>query len=289
MIVTKVLLPAGLAFIMFAMGLTLKVGDFTRLLKRPLPVVLGLSVQMLLLPVLAWLLLMVFRLPPAYAVGIMILAACPGGITSNMITHIARGDTALSITLTAITSLAGMLTIPFIVALALAHFAGEQVAGLPAPRMALGVFLVSTLPVVVGMTIHHLAPNAAARIERVARPLSLVIFALIVFAAFASQWRVMMANMHIIGPVVIALNVLIMVLGWNLGAAFGMPQDQKTAIAIEGGLQNGALGIFVATTLLNNPQMMTPSITYALIMNFTAFAFIAWRLYAARAVRSGAA
>jgi len=283
MIITKLLLPAGLAFIMFAMGLTLKVGDFTRLLKRPLPVALGLAVQMLLLPVLAWLLLMVFKLPPAHAVGIMILAACPGGITSNMITHIARGDTALSITLTAITSLAGMLTIPFIVALALAHFAGEQVAGLPAPRMALGVFLVSTLPVIVGMAIHHLAPRAAARIERIARPLSLIIFALIVLAAFASQWRVMMANMHIIGPVVIALNVLIMVLGWNLGAAFGLPQDQKTAIAIEGGLQNGALGIFVATTLLNNPQMMTPSITYALIMNFTAFAFIAWRLYAARA------
>jgi BASS family bile acid:Na+ symporter len=177
MIVTKLLLPAGLAFIMFAMGLTLKVTDFTRLLKRPLPVALGLMVQMLLLPLLAWLLLMVWKLPPVYAVGIMILAACPGGITSNMITHIARGDTALSITLTAITSLAGMVSIPLIVGLALGWFTGAPAQDLPAPRMALGVFMVSTLPVVLGMAIHHFAPALAQHIERIARPVSLVVFA----------------------------------------------------------------------------------------------------------------
>ncbi len=277
MIVTKVLLPLGLAFIMFAMGLTLKVGDFTKLFRQPLPVVLGLFVQMLLLPALAFVLLLAYPMRPEYAVGVMILAACPGGITSNMITHIARGDTALSITLTAITSLAGMVSIPLIVGFALFWFTGQHTA-VPAPKMALGVFTVSTLPVIVGMTIHHLAPKAAAAIERVARPVSLVIFALIVIAAFASQWRPMMQNIGEIGPVVIALNVLIMALGFALAAKVGLPHPQRVAIAIEGGLQNGALGIFVAMTLLSNPAMMTPSITYALVMNVTAAAFIAWLL-----------
>ena len=282
MIVTKVLLPLGLAFIMFAMGLTLKVWDFTRLLKRPLPVALGLTVQMLLLPALAFALLLAFPMRPEYAIGVMILAACPGGITSNMITHIARGDVALSITLTAITSLAGMVSIPLVVGFALYWFAGQHTA-VPAPKMALGVFMVSTLPVVVGMAIHHLAPRAAAAIERVARPVSIGIFALIVIAAFANQWRPMRENIGEIGPVVIALNVLVMALGFSLAAKAGLPQPQRVAIAIEGGLQNGALGIFVAATLLANPAMMTPSITYALVMNMSAFAFILWLLSRRRA------
>jgi BASS family bile acid:Na+ symporter len=279
MIVTKLLLPAGLAFIMFAMGLTLKVGDFTRLLRRPLPVALGLAVQMALLPALAFALLQLFPLRPEYAVGVMILAACPGGITSNMITHIARGDTALSITLTAITSLAAMASVPFIVGLGLAAFMPQAAAGpLPAPKMAIGVFAVSTLPVIVGMAIHHLAPRLAERVERVARPLSIGVFALIVIAAFASQWRPMMENIGEIGPVVIALNVLIMAAGYALALKAGLPHPQRVAIAIEGGLQNGALGIFVAATLLANPAMMTPSITYALVMNVSAFVFILWLL-----------
>ncbi len=286
MIVTKVLLPLGLAFIMFAMGLTLKVGDFTKLLRQPLPVALGLAVQMLLLPALAFVLLMLFPMRPEYAVGVMILAACPGGITSNMITHIARGDTALSITLTAITSLAGMLTIPIIVGFALAWFTGQH-AVVPAPKMAIGVFLVSTLPVIIGMAIHHAAPKVAAAIERVARPVSIAIFALIVIAAFANQWRPMMENIGEIGPVVVALNVLIMALGFALAAKARLPHPQRVAIAIEGGLQNGALGIFVAATLLSSPAMMTPSITYALVMNVTAAVFIAW-LLARRQVRATA-
>ena len=278
MIVAK-LLPLGLAFIMFAMGLTLHFSDFTKLVRHPLAVGLGLFVQMILLPLIAFALLMIFPIRPEFAVGVMILAACPGGITSNMITHIARGDTALSITLTAITSLAGMVTVPLIVAFAMGQFMGQAVSGsLPVAQMAIKVFLVSTLPVIIGMLIHHFAPRVAETVERVARPLSLIIFALIVIWAFASQWRVMMENMAEIGPVVIALNVLIMAIGFGLASVLLLPREQGAAIAIEGGLQNGALGIFVAANLLNNPAMMTPSITYALVMNVTAALFIAWLL-----------
>ena len=277
--IAKLLLPLGLAFIMFGMGLTLKVSDFTRLLKHPLPVALGLTVQMLLLPVLAFVLLMLFPMRPEYAVGVMILAACPGGITSNMLTHIARGDTALSITLTAITSLAGMLSIPVVVGLAMTQFMHQQLSGpLPVWQMARGVFLISTLPVIIGMAIHHRWPRAAQAIERRVRPASLIVFALIVLGAFASQWRAMMSNIAEIGPVVVALNVLIMALGWWLARQARLAVSQRIAIAIEGGLQNAALGIFVSATLLGNAAMMTPSITYALMMNITVFAFILWLL-----------
>ncbi len=282
MLIAK-LLPLGLAFIMFAMGLTLRVGDFGRLFRHPLAVAAGLLLQMLVLPLFAFVLVKLFPLRPEFAVGVMILAACPGGITSNMITHIARGDTALSITLTAITSLAGMITIPLVTALALAQFMGQQLHGsLPVAQMAVKVFAVSTLPVVLGMALNHLAPRVAAAVERLARPVSLAVFGLIVIWAFASQWRVMMENIASIGPVTALLNAGIMALGLWLARMLRLPADQATAIAIEGGLQNGALGIFVAATLLGNPAMMTPSITYALVMNLTAAAFVAWRLAARR-------
>jgi BASS family bile acid:Na+ symporter len=278
------LLPLGLAFIMFALGLNLKIGDFTRLLRHPLPVGLGLFVQMVLLPVMAFLLLMLFPMRPEFAVGVMILAACPGGITSNMITHLARGDVALSVTLTAITSLAGMMTIPFITALALDHFMGQTLQrALPVGQMAFKVFVVASLPLIAGMALNHLSARLAGTLRRYVHPASIVIFVMIVIWAFLDQGRVMMENIGEIGPVVIALNVLIMVLGFALAALAGLPHPQRVTISIEGGLQNGALGIFVATALLQNPAMMTPSITYALVMNASAAAFIAWQLYAARA------
>ncbi len=290
MIVQK-LLPLGLAFIMFALGLNLKVQDFTRLLRQPLAVGLGLFVQMVLLPVMAFVLLLLFPMRPAFAVGVMILAACPGGITSNMITHLARGDVALSVTLTAITSLAGMVTIPLITGLALELFMGQTLTGtLPVGQMAIKVFVVASLPLVLGMTLNHLSPRLASGLRRYVHPASIVIFIMIVIWAFLDQGRVMMENIGEIGPVVIALNVLIMALGFGLAALAGLPHPQRVTISIEGGLQNGALGIFVATALLQNPAMMTPSITYALVMNASAAAFIAWQLYAARAgagVRQG--
>ncbi len=275
------MLPLGLAFIMLALGLNLKIADFTRLLKMPRPVFVGLFVQMVLLPVLAFVLLLLFPMRPAYAVGVMILAACPGGITSNMITRIARGDVALSITLTAITSLAGMITIPLIVGFALNWFTGETLTGsLPVGQMAMKVFAVATLPVLVGMAIHHLAPGAAQAMGKVVRPLSIVVFLLIVIWAFASSWTRMSRSMGEIGPVVILLNVLVMAAGWHLARLSRLGREQAIAIAIEGGLQNGALGIFVAVNLLHDPAMMTPSITYALVMNITVALFIVWTMAA---------
>lgn len=275
MIATKLLLPLGLAFIMFSMGLTLLWGDFRRVFEAPRAIALGLACQLAILPAAAFALLLIWPLRPEFAVGLMILAAAPGGITSNMLTHLARGDAALSISLTAISSLAGVISVPLIVNFALIHFTpATGITELPVGRMIFGVLLVSTLPLVLGMMFNHARPNLAEKIERLARPLSIGVFALIVLWAFASQWRVMMDNIALIGPSIIALNAIILVLGYRLAGVIGLPRRQAIAIALEGGLQNGALGIFVAMTLLGNAVMMVPSITYALVMNVSAALFI---------------
>ncbi len=273
--IEKALLPAGLAFIMFAMGLGLRFSDFKAVFRAPLALFLGLFFQIILLPAAAFALLHIWPLPAAFAVGVMILAACPGGITSNLLTSLARGDTALSISLTAITSLAGMLSLPVIVNFALVFFEqGAEMRDLPVWKMSLGVFMVSTLPVIIAMGLNHKSPAIAAAIRRYARPLATGIFIIIIIAAFASQWRIMMDSLKIIGPTIITLNTGIMLLGFFGAMAAGLALSQRIAIAMESGLQNGALGIFVALSLLDNAAMMIPSITYALVMNASAAIFI---------------
>ncbi len=272
--IVKLLLPAGLAFIMFGIGLTLQVSDFTSVFRRPKVVLLGLFCQLVLLPLLAFGLLQLTPVDPVLAVGIMILAASPGGITSNLLTHFARGDTALSISLTAISSLAGMITIPLIVGLSYQYFELGTAGSMPVWKMTIGVFVISSLPVMVGVATNHFNSGLAQRIEAVARPLSIAVFGLIVIGAFASQWSAMMINLPVIGLTVIGLNISIMAVGYMLAIYMKAGVGAARAISLEGGLQNGAIGIFVATTLLGNSLLAVPSITYALIMNVSAAAFI---------------
>ena len=273
--IAKLLLPGGLAFIMFALGLTLQMTDFTRVIKRPFAILLGLFCQLLLLPVLAFALLHLWPVDPLMAVGVMILAASPGGITSNLITHFARGDTALSISLTAISSLAGLVTIPLIVGFSLNYFSQFHTPLHISPwKMIIGIFTISTLPVLIGMAINQTAPAMARKIQSVARPASVIIFASIVIGAFAAQWQAMMENLPIIGLLLVVLNGSIMLIGYGLAHAAGLGRQSARAISLEGGLQNGAVGIFIATSLLGIPALAVASITYALIMNITAAIFI---------------
>jgi len=273
--IANLLLPGGLAFIMFALGLTLQLADFNRILKHPFAILLGLFCQLLLLPVLAFTLLHIWPVDPLMAVGIMILAASPGGITSNLITHFARGDTALSISLTAISSLAGLVTIPLIIGLSLSWFTQTSTPLNISPwKMVLGIFTISTLPVLIGMTVNQTAPAIARKIQSVARPASVIIFALIVIGAFAAQWQAMMVNLPIIGLLLIVLNISIMLIGYGLAITSDLGHQSARAISLEGGLQNGAVGIFIATSLLANPILAVASITYALVMNITAGIFI---------------
>ncbi len=271
----QLLLPAGLSFIMFAVGLALTGADFRLVLERPRAVAIGLIGQMVLLPALAWMLVIVFAPPPAFAVGIVILAACPGGITSNLLTHLAGGSAALAVTLTGITSFAGAATVPVLVNLALVQFGGwEAGVDLPVLNMSLSLFAVSTLPLALGMAVKHLHPSLSARIEPAVRRVARLVFAVIVVGAFTNQWPVMMAHAGVVLPPVLALNVAAMALASAMARGAGLSRREGIAVVLETGLQNGALGIFVATVLLGRGDMMAPSIVYALVMNVTALAFI---------------
>ncbi|MGE5547982.1 MAG: bile acid:sodium symporter family protein [Solirubrobacterales bacterium] len=274
--ITSIALPAGLAFIMFAMGLTLVVADFRRVVTRPKAVVIGLLCKMALLPAVALAVVAAFHPSPEFAVGLIILAACPGGITANLLTHLAGGTTALAVTLTAVTSVTDVVTVPLIVNAALVHFGvASGAVDLPVARMTLGVFAVATLPLLVGMAINARLPALAARLEKPARHIATALFAFIVVGAFASQWRVMMDNAADVLPPALAVNAGVMVLAFLSCRLGSLDRRDRIAVVIETGLQNGALGIFVAATLLGSQAMMVPSIVYALVMNVTAIAFIA--------------
>ncbi len=277
---TGPLLPLALAFIMLSMGLTLVIDDFKRVVMHPLAVGYGLVSQLVLLPLIGFGLAVVLRLPAELAIGVMILAASPGGITSNLLTNVAGGDTALSVSLTAITSVASLLTLPLLVNFSLAHWAaGIEAVAFPLGKMVTGIFLISTLPLLAGMAIRHRRPAFARRVQLPARRISVGLFVMIVVLTFIGQWDQMTAYVWTAGPAVLLLNVLTMG-GALLGAlALGMARQQRIAIAIECGLQNAAMGIFVATTLLQSAGMVIPSVLYALVMNLSVGVFIGCCLF----------
>ena len=274
--VVELLLPLALGFIMFALGLTLVVDDFRRLLTRPKAVLAGLVGQVLVVPAAAWGIALAWGLPAEMAVGLMILAACPGGVSSGLLTHLARGDTALSITLTAITSVAAVATVPFIVDLSLRHFMNSG-AGIefPLASMVRGVFLLTTVPVVLGMGLRAWRPAFAMRVEVAAGRIATALFVLIVLATFFSQRQVLAENLGSLGPATVLLNLLVIGAGFGLAAGAGLDRRDRIAVATECGLQNAGLGIFIASALLQSPAMTVPSVVYALVMNFGAIAFVA--------------
>lgn len=272
--VVSTLLPAGLAFIMFALGLKLSVSDFRRVLTYPLAVGLGLLAQTLLLPLSAFAIAVLFDLAPQAAVGLMILAACPGGVTAAMITDLSRGDTCLSITLTACTSLLSFITVPIIVGLSLQHFLGHTATvDFPVGQAIGGLFLITLVPVAAGLLFNQagwLAPPAAKIIGRLAT----AVFLAIVFLTFFTEWPSITAHFATIGPAILLLNVVTMSTGALLGVAGRLPTAGRIALAVECGIQNSALGITVAVSLLSVSGLAVPSVIYAFMMNITALALI---------------
>jgi bile acid:Na+ symporter, BASS family len=272
--VISTLLPAGLAFIMFALGLKLSFADFRRVLTYPVAVGLGLIAQTLLLPLTAFGITALFALEPQTAVGLMILAACPGGVTAAVITDLSRGDTCLSITLTACTSLLSFITVPIIVGVSLAHFLGAAAAVDYPMGQAIGsLFLITLLPVAAGVLFNQagwLLPTAAKSIGRLAT----VIFLAIVFATFYTEWPSITAHFATVGPAILMLNVATMATGALLGLAGRLPTAGRIALAVECGIQNSALGITVAVSLLSVSGLAVPSVIYAFLMNITALALV---------------
>lgn len=271
-------LPAALAFIMLTLGLGLVPADFRRVLARPRAVAIGLVGQLLLVPLLALLLAKLAGFSAAMALGLMILAACPGGVSSGLLTRLAGGETALSISLTAVTSVVAVLSLPLVVGLALSAFGGGLNGGdhvdLPIGNMILRVFLLTTLPVIAGMAFKSWRPEATARAEPIAGRVATLLFVLIVVATFVDQRDVIGASIAGIGPAILLLNLATMGAGAGLATLGGLAHRDRVAIAMECGLQNAALGIFIAVDVLNAPALAVPSVVYAFLMNVGALALI---------------
>lgn len=273
--VVELLLPLALAFIMFSLGLTLVPDDFKRVLTRPKAMLVGLVGQMLVVPAFAFAVARAWGLPPEMAVGLMIVAACPGGVSSGLLTHLARGDTALSISLTAVTSVASVVTVPFVVDLSMQQFMQTGVSvEFPLLKMVRGVFLLTTVPVVLGMSLKAWRPALALRLERPTGRLATVLFILIVLATFFSQRQVLLDNLDSIGPAAMLLNLLTIATGFAMARAAGLRRRDRIAIATECGLHNAGLGIFIAASVMQSPAMTVPSVVYALLMNFGAIGFV---------------
>ncbi len=273
-LLTAVFLPLALAFIMLGMGLTLTLHDFKKIFIYPKAVIVGLSNQLILLPIFGFVLIQLFGIEGSMAVGIMILAACPGGATSNLITHLSRGDIALSISLTAISSFVTILTIPLIVNFGIYYFGEEGSFTLPVLQTILQITGVTIVPVVIGMWLHKQFPILTKKSDRPVRIASAVFFVVIILGAILKEKDSILEFFAISGPVMLALNVVTLATGFFLARAFLLPKIQRKTIAIESGIQNGTLGIMIAATLLKNSEMAVPIAVYSLIMFLTSAVII---------------
>ena len=269
------LLPLALAFIMLYLGMTLHLSDFKRVLLRPRALLAGLIGQLIMVPLLGLGVAWSLQLDPVMAVGLMVLAACPGGVSSGLLTHLARGDVALSISLTAVTSVAAVLTLPLVVDASMRFF---MVSGMglefPLGSMVRSIFLLTTVPVLTGMALRAWQPGRVARLETMAGRLATALFVLIVFSTFWDQRQVLLDFLPRVGPASLLLNGLILTGAWVLSRQFKLSGRDRIAVVTECGLQNSALGIFVCVQLLHSPAMSVPSGVYALLMNGGALIFV---------------
>ncbi|PJZ51845.1 bile acid:sodium symporter family protein [Leptospira adleri] len=276
-LLTAVFLPLALGIIMLGMGMSLTIDDFKRIFILPKAVVTGLTLQLLLLPIIGWLIADLSGLPGELAVGLMLLAICPGGATSNLITHLAKGDVALSITLTAITSCVTVISIPILLNISMHHFLGNgQMIELNVPQTILQIFLVTVLPVSIGMILNAKKPDLSKKFEKLVKILSGIFLVLIIAGAIVRERQNIIPFFIKVGPAALALNLTTMVLGFLGASLMKVTKSQRTSITIEVGIQNGTLGIAIATSILNNAAMAVPSAIYSLIMFATGAIFSLW-------------
>ena len=266
-------MPLALGIIMLGLGLSLTLDDFRRVTKYPKAITIALVCQMMLLPVVCFLLANVFNLPPELAVGLMLLSASPGGPTANLYSHLSNGDVALNITLTAVNSLLTLFTLPLIVNLSLGYFmdSGEY---LPMQfKKVIEVFTIVLVPVIIGMSIQSRAPSFAARMEKPVKILSALFLALIIIAITINERHLIGDYFAQFGVPVLLFNLMSMAVGYFLPQLFHVEKKQAIAIGMEIGLHNGTLAIYVALNVMHNSAMAMPAGAYSLIMFFTAALF----------------
>lgn len=268
---TEVILPLSLFIIMLGMGMTLKIEDFKRILVYPKAVSIGLIGQLLLLPVVGFIIVKLFPMTPELAVGVLILAACPGGTTSNIITHLAKGDTALSITLTSITTVVSIITVPLIISFALSNFMGsDSEFVLPVERTMLTLFAITLLPVCIGMIIKAKAPVFADAQEDRMNTFATIFFILLVIIIIIKERDSIIEAVRLSGVACLTLNVFMMGLGYVAARLFKLDKRQTKTISIEIGIQNTTLAFVIIGTILTNPTFAIPAAIYSIIMFLTA-------------------
>ena len=257
-IILNVILPLSLAFIMFSLGLGLSLGDFVRVARMPKPFLAGFACQVILLPLVAFALCLAFGLTGALAVGVMILAFSPGGVTSNLLTRFARGSVALSVSLTGVVSLLSVLTVPILTAAALGYFMAETAPRVDVTSLAVAMFLITTVPVALGIAVRGFAPGFTARIENGTATAAAILFAIIILGALAANWDTFISNIGILGPLLVTLNLAMLAIGFGIARILGLARPEATAIAVEAGVQNGTLGITVGTLLVEGAAGLEP-------------------------------
>ena len=273
-IVTKIA-PIALALIMLTLGLGLTVKDFTRVIKQPKDFLLGFTCQLIILPVIAFILIKIFKTPIELALGVMIIAAAPGGVTSNVLTKFANGDVALSVSLTAIISLISIVSVPFIVFKSADLLEiNYTINKISMSGVSIKMFLVVTLPVLIGMIIRKFATIFIASNEKLIQALSLFLFIIVFLAIWIEEWSNILSYLKQAGFITFVLNLSMMLIGYYLAKFFASGIEQRKCISLECGLQNGTLAVFVATQIFNDITFIIPTAAYALVMFVTSIFFV---------------
>lgn len=279
-ILVNVVLPLSLAVIMLSLGIGLTPADFRRVAERGWVFAVGALCQIALIPIVAYCVIWLFGLTGAIAAGVMLLAFCPGGVTSNVVSRLANGDVALSVSLTALVSLLSIVTVPFLIGWAVVHFMGADAPTISVTSLAIAMFLITTLPVCIGMLIRYSSPDFANRVEPKLLALASVLFVVIILAAIASNWGLFVENFASLGPALATLNLVTMIGGLLIAGALGLTWAEQKTISIEVGIQNGTLGITLAPIIAGVaggiPTIGLPSAVYGAIMYLTAIPFVLW-------------
>ena len=272
--ITDVILPLALAFIMFTLGLGLTFSDFVRVARMPKNFLIGLVSQLLFLPLVALIIVFIWPLQPELAIGLILIAAAPGGVTSNILTSFAKGDVALSISLTAVMSLLSVISVPLVLGLSIGLISDSSLGSISLTGIAISMFLIVTLPVLLGMIFRACLSNLTKRIERLAKILSTALFVLVLIGAILAERQNLTEYFAQTGLVVLILNILMMTIAYYWAKLFSTGGPQLKAISIECGLQNGTLAIFVGTSVFGGGLYIIPAATYSVIMYLTSLIFI---------------
>lgn len=275
-----VFLPLALAIIMFSLGLGLTVDDFRRVVLKPKAFAVGAVAQLILIPLVAYILAIVFRLPPELAVGMMILSLCPGGVTANLLTKLAGGEVALSISLTGVISLVAVFTVPIMVVVFADHFMGLDAPAVNVTALGVAMFLITFVPVVLGLVIRRFAEGFALSLDAVVSKLAVVLFVVVVLGALAANWRIFLDNLGLLGPGLVILNIALLAIGLGLAGLFNLTRAEGKAIAIETGIQNATLGITVGSLIVEQasalPPFSLPSAVYGITMYLVSIPVVLW-------------